>query len=59
MTNYKFGMTDIVYKSIMGCNKKQLLERSCLLQKEIDSGILKGIGYSKELELINATINQL
>jgi len=59
MQNFKFGMTENIYKSVMDSNKNQLIERSKLLQKEIDLGILEGIRYNKELELINSTINRL
>ena len=59
MRNYKFGMTQRVFESIMESSKEQLIKRSELLKKEIDLGLLVGIKWSKELELINSTIKSL
>jgi len=59
MRNYKFGMTQRVFESIMESSREQLIKRSKLLKKEIDLGLLVGIKWSKELELINSTIKSL
>jgi len=59
MRTYKFGMTQRVFESIMESSKEQLIKRSKLLKKEIDLGLLVGIKWSKELELINSTIKSL
>ena len=59
MRNYKFGMTQRVFYSIMESSKEQLIKRSELLKKEIDLGLLVGMKWSKELELINSTIKSL
>ena len=59
MRNYKFGMTKRVFESIMESSKEQLIKRSELLKREIDLGLLVGIKWSKELELINSTIKSL
>jgi len=59
MRDYKFGMTENVYKSIMESKRNQLVERSKLLQSEIDLGLVVGVSYTKELELINSTIDSL
>ena len=59
MRNYKFGMTQRVFESIMESSKEQLIKRSELLKREIDLGLLVGIKWSKELELIDSTIKSL
>ena len=59
MRNYKFGMTQRVFESIMESSKEQLIKRSELLKKEIDLGLFVGMKWSKELELINSTIKSL
>lgn len=59
MRTLKFGIEQQVFESIQACSLEQLSKWKKDLERELSQGLLKGIKYQKELELINARFNSM
>lgn len=49
-------ISETVYNFIVGADKETLLRMQKEITRELKSGTLKGIQYTKELELINSRL---